>query len=46
MFSQRIEGQYRSGTPLFLSGAPNINLSDKKHFVFCTSKAVGIRGGG
>ena len=35
-------GQYKSGIPLFLSGALRISLSDKKQFAFRTWGVEGI----
>ena len=38
-------GQYKSGIPLFLSGAPITSLSDRNHLVFRTSEEEGMWGG-
>ena len=38
--------QYKSGIPLFLSGAPITSLSDRNRLVFRTSEEEGMWGGG
>ena len=41
IFSHRMEGQYRSGIQLFLSGAPSISLPDKNCLVFRNIIGIG-----
>ena len=45
IFSHRMAGQYKSGIPLFLSGAPITSLSDRNRLVFRTSEEEGMWGG-